>query len=305
MESFVRARRGPLSQAVEVDEVLHSPIETEDILPPPAPAALAPVPTPTPARPVEQRPSDAESRLLDAQRIELEHRERELRAREEKITEEERRLAAGRVAELERFEQELAKIQAEFEARLERRRAEDERALRERLASRRIEDLRARVLPIDAMPAVDDVADRYAKAGGAREIARLIRDELRAIVDVSAFSLAVHGHDRDDVVYRYRFAVEGEIGEMLKSERVDDGSRSPASTMNEWFVTHRTLAVSGREIDMTVAQYALRTNGLIGIATLCFESAPSAALLHRLASPLAGAASHLDAARRAGRLRAE
>ncbi len=293
---------------------------------------------------LERRLREAEelvTRTIERMRLDEEHRLIEwVRGRRE---EEERRIAAWaeeRRAALERslqqrassedglarrIEDMLVEWEGRFEQRLEQRRLDDERmaerrritdeerlrawrgeleqALADRFAQRRFTDRAP--LPNRNGELRSSVRDAIATATSARDVGRVLRDVLAEIARTSAFAVALHHTERDEVAYRYRVAADDELGALLRRDTLDDGPDSAAAHMDGWARAHRVLRVGARNATVHTAQLAVRDGeGTIGVVTLQIEGDGIVdALLARVADVVALAAPRLAALRASGSFR--
>ncbi|HEY6957927.1 MAG TPA: hypothetical protein VI814_03805 [Candidatus Limnocylindria bacterium] len=278
---------------------------------------------------LERRLRDAEelvTRTIETMRLEEERRLAEwVRERRE---EEERRLAARATTEdglARRIEDMLTEWQARFEQRLEQRRLDDERMAERRRASDE-ERLRAwrteleRALSVrfadprsaDRAPLPDrngelrtSVRDAISSATSARDVGRILRDVLSEITHTSAFAVALHHTERDDVAYRYRVASEDELGSLLRRDVLDDGPEGAAAHMDGWVRAHRAVRVGARNTTVHTAQLAIRDGeATVGVLTIQTEaSAVPDALLSRVSDLVALAARRLADLRASGTFR--
>ena len=241
-----------------------------------------------------------------------------------------RRMREAEAMVKETIQELLFQWQTRFERRLEERRAAEEReaerrraAEDERLRAWRIElEQKLHVLVDDAVAAkaadresaaqssaprrqVDTFADVLANATSARDVGRLLRDRVTELVSPVSFAIAIVQPGRDDVVYRYRVAAEGELGAALRRETLDDGPESPAAHIDGWSRGLRTLRVSGRNATIHTAQLAMRVDGaVVAVLTVqCEGEAIADAVLGRTAELARAAGPRLQALRDRGSLR--
>jgi len=146
------------------------------------------------------------------------------------------------------------------------------------------------------------IRQAIAAATSAREVGRIIRDAVAEKVMMSAFAVALHVDRGEEIAYRYRVATEDKLGDILRTETLDDGPLSPAAYMDSWVRGQRALRAGGRNLTVHTAQLAVRDAGpTIGVVTLQSADLVSDVALARIAELIAIAAPRLAELRDAGR----
>ena len=214
----------------------------------------------------------------------------------------------------DRFEQRFAEHQFEVQRLAEQRRISDEermgqwraeleQALTERFAQRPATE-RA-LLPDRNGEIRMSLRDRFAATTSARDAGRLMRDVIAELARTSAFALAVHHADRDEVAYRYRVASDDDLGALLRSDTLDDGPQSAAAHTDGWTRGQVTMRVGPRNLTLHTAQLALRAgDATVGVLTLRTENdAIADSILARVRDLLALCAPHFAALRDNGSFR--
>lgn len=196
-------------------------------------------------------------------------------------------------------EKRLAVWQDDFEQRLMLWRTEVEQSLMTRLAEPQT--------PVSE-PLADpdgDLRRAVALAPSARDVGRILRDILAGLTSTSAFSLALHHRDRDEVVYRYRAAADDELGAVLRREPLDDGPEGLAAHMEGWARGQTTIRLGGRSVTIHTAQHIIGVDGVsFGVVTIQNEGAPIAdGLLSRVVDLIALASPRLAELRHSGMYR--
>jgi hypothetical protein len=181
----------------------------------------------------------------------------------------------------------------DWQHRMERRLRDIERALDERPA--RGERAAEREEHADIRQAI-------AAAASAREVGRIIRDAVAGIVTMSAFAVALHVDRGEEIAYRYRVATEDKLGDVLRTETLDDGPLSPAAYMDSWVRGQRAVRAGGRNFTVHTAQLAVRDGRpTIGVVTLQCADLIGDGALARIAELIGVAAPRLAELRDAGR----
>ena len=177
----------------------------------------------------------------------------------------------------ERVEERLDQRREEDQRLAERQRISDDQQLRawraelERTLTTRSSD-GARSARRDREPRAS-ARDAIAAATNVRDLGRALHDLLPELADTSAFALALHRDDGDEVAYRYRVATDDEVGALLRRDCLDDGPQSPAAHSDGWLRAHRAVRVGRRNATVHSAQVAVRTgDATIGVLTLQSEA---------------------------------
>jgi hypothetical protein len=119
---------------------------------------------------------------------------------------------------------------------------------------------------------------------------------------MSAFAVALHVDRGEEIAYRYRVAAEDKLGDVLRTETLDDGPLSPAAYMDSWVHGQRAVRAGGRNFTIHTAQLAVRDGRpTIGVVTLQSAEALGDAALARIAELIEVAAPRLAELRDAGR----
>ena len=263
---------------------------------------------------LERRLREAESMVKRTiERMRLDEEQRLLEWAETRRAEEERRLTKWteerRVAIERSIEEGLALRKIEEarlaqsrrvsdEQRLQQWRTELEKTLQERVAQ-----------PQNAGRAGFDggasLSDRVAATTSARDVGRLLRDEVADVARTTAFALSVLQNGRDDVAYRYRVASDDELGALLRRDALDDGPQSAVVHLAGWARASRAVQVGPKSVMVHTSQLAVRVNGsTVGVLTLQTENDDIAdSVLAQIADRVAACASHLAALRDNGSFR--
>jgi len=205
-----------------------------------------------------------------------------------------------------RLEEALREWQERFE---ERQRISDEE--RRRAWRTDLERALARQLPVGEHVVAPARADRsplasaVAAATSARDLARIVHGAGAETTKTSAFALALHQEGSEDVVYRYRLAVDDEVGTFLRAEVLDDSAASPVAHADSWLRAQRVARVGTRNVTVHTAQLAIRAaDRTIGVLTLQTEATPIAdTALPRIAELVRLVAPRLAELRDAGNFR--
>jgi hypothetical protein len=149
------------------------------------------------------------------------------------------------------------------------------------------------------------IRQAIATAASAREVGRIIRDAVAGIVSMSAFAVALHVDRGEEIAYRYRVATEDKLGDVLRTETLDDGPLSPAAYMDSWVRGQRAVRAGGRNFTIHTAQLAVRDGRpTIGVVTLQSADPLGDGALARIAELIVIAAPRLAELRDAGRFTA-
>lgn len=194
-------------------------------------------------------------------------------------------------------------LQASLDQRIEQRlatfRAEIDRAFASRPAAP------AAPAPERKREPVDPVRDAMRAAASARDVARVMRDAVNGLNETAGFAVAVHHPMHDEVVYRYRVAVDEELGAALRRDGLDDGPDGAAAHADGWVHGKRTLRVGPRNVIVHTHQCAIRDGdhnvGVLTLQTVAKEL--SEPVLVRVAALAATAAPRLAELRDANALR--
>jgi len=149
------------------------------------------------------------------------------------------------------------------------------------------------------------IRQAIAAAASAREVGRIIRDAVAGIVSMSAFAVALHVDRGEEIAYRYRVATEDKLGDVLRTETLDDGPLSPAAYMDSWVRGQRAVRAGGRNFTVHTAQLAVRDGRpTVGVVTLQCADLIGDGPLARIAELVGIAAPRLAELRDAGRFTA-
>jgi hypothetical protein len=305
--------------------------EPQSVRPAPAattpPASVASTPAPVASTPNATKRSDMSDAAFE-ERLEKRMRNAEALVREtieHARVEEEKRLAIwakGRRDEEERrLAAWVAERRAEIEKNMEIEHRTDTDALKSEIQRMLVDwqttfeqrfrsELAAAIKSaaqreMTAPQARSDARAAITIAPSARDVGRILRDQLADIAESASFALALHHESRDEVVYRYRVASEDEVGATLRRDALDDGPQSAVAHMDEWVRGQRVVRVGERNVLIHSAQYAVR-DGDTTIGVVSLQSANEALrddVLRRFAALIEIASARLAELRGTGSFR--